>query len=43
MTNGFIGVELIKNTDNVVSSIFLRLNSMLVLNIYIGVNLRAKD
>jgi hypothetical protein len=43
MTNSFIGIELIRNTDNVVNSILLRLNSILVLGIYIGINLRAKD
>jgi hypothetical protein len=43
VTNSFIGIKLIRNTGNVVSSILLRPNSMLVSGIHIGVNLRAKD
>jgi hypothetical protein len=43
VANSFIGVELIRNTGNVVSSMLLRPNSMLIPGIHIGVDLGAKD
>ena len=41
--NSFIGIEFIRDADNIVSSILLKPNLMFVPGIYIDINLGVKD